>query len=138
MESRTQSPILTPTYQSILVLDLRQVNECFFHGAYLNSFEALRILYSDLLKKPRNDLRADWETFLAQKEMISVSGGTHSKRNLKLRDRLNCFLYTNIPEIKSKFIEVLEKYNLLNQDRSYPISKLHFDELEGIAAESTE
>jgi len=99
-------------------MNLRQVNECFFIGDYQGSFEALRILYSDLLKKPRKEMEKDWTKFVAEKNGISVNEGSFAKRNLKLRDRQNNYLYVHIPEIKARFIEVLEKHKLLDMDIS--------------------
>lgn len=116
MENKENSPFLTATYQNIFILDLRQINECFFQGDYEGSFEALRILYSDLLEKPRSEIEKDWQQFLTEKNQIVTHGELQHRRLMNQQRSVNSFLYQNIPVIKAKFIRALEKHNLLNID----------------------
>lgn len=130
MSEDNTNPFLTATYQNILIMDLRQVNECYFHKDYKGSFEALKILYSDLLEKPRKDMEKSWKDFLNKLNNFKVADANKWNRDLRLNNFIINYLYQNIPEIKSKFIQVLEKHKLLNIDTGYPIKKHHFEELE--------
>jgi hypothetical protein len=105
-ESRENSPFLTPTYQTIFILDLTQINECFFEKDYYGSFAGLRMLFSDLLAKPQEEIKGEWDKFLQDEK---ASQGKYMGSEMD-------FLYNNIPEIKAKFIRILEKHNLLNVD----------------------
>ena len=114
METQQRNPFLTPTYQTIFILDLKQVNECFFAGDYRGAYEALRILYSDLLENPRREMEQDWIDFQQRKAALKVSGELTFRRLNNIRKAETEFLYANIPVIKAKFIRALEKHNLLN------------------------
>lgn len=113
MENKENSPFLTTTYQNIFIMDLRQINECFFNKDYDGSFEALRILHSDLLDKPKKDIEEDWKKFLTEKNALTARGDLSFRRTANKQKILSQFLYINIPIIKAKFIQVLEENNLL-------------------------
>jgi len=115
-KSDEQTPFLTPTYQSMFMMDLSEVNKCFFNRDYIGSFEALRILYSDLLEKPKEMIKEEWEEFLKQKSQIIVMGGSITRTSVRMEAKIDKFLYKEIPKIKAKFISVLEKCDLLNLD----------------------
>lgn len=98
------------------MMDLAEINKCFFNGAYIESFEALRILYADLLKKPREMIEKDWREFLKRKENVKINASNFARNSIKLEEAISRFLYKEIPEIKAKFVAILEECDLLNLD----------------------
>ena len=116
MSDDNQSPYLTVPYQTIFVLDLKHINECFFAKDYDGAFDGLLMLYSDLLTRPRKQIKPIWREFVAQKTKLGGFGVTLDRRVANFQQAKNKFLYENIPLIKAEFIRVLEANKLLNLD----------------------
>lgn len=112
--SRETTPFLTDTYKAILIRDLIRINECFFNKDFQGSFQGLRMLYSDLLPKPRKELTEKWLEFCKKKEAILIHEGDFVRRSMDQSKAENAFLYENIPEIKEKFIDIMHANNLLD------------------------
>ena len=47
MSENKNNSFLTATYQNIFIMDLRQINECYFNRDYKGAYEALKILLND-------------------------------------------------------------------------------------------
>ena len=113
-ESRENTPFLTDTYKAVLIRDLIRINECFFTKDYQGSFEGLRMLYSDLLPKPRKEIEEKWREFCKKKTAIQIREGDFVRRSINQSKSENTYLYQNIPEIKAEFIDIMHENKLLD------------------------
>lgn len=119
-EPRENAPELTPTYQTLLIHALDAILKRLLENDQFGAFQALCITHKVLKKVVKDEVKDDWESFLAEKAKIKSVNGDFHRRMVNQNKALFQFFYRNNPLIYEKFMEALDKHKYLEEESRRP------------------
>ena len=136
-EKDKSSPILAPTYQTVLINALNTAVTRMMNNDQFGAFQSFEVLHSVLKPKMQEFISKPWKKFLADKRKIQGNGDMLHRQLMHLRTASYSFLRKNNPVIMQHFIRTLDFFGYLTRDWK-PLVDSDFKKIEGENGEEGE